>query len=121
VILRWDSPDPIKRANRVQFPIDTADEAMNDCLSRLMHDCQPASFGLNGDDVLDETYRKAAKMNRSSFAIDFCPYEVGIIDTIAQMLLPTLGGCSLSGVRAELYKLNVSSMPVTFRTLLTSL
>ena len=74
-----------------------------------MHACQPATFGHNGKDVFDELYRKATKMDRSAFSTDFCPYEVGIIDTIAQMLLPnTSSGASTHGVRAELYKFNVS-------------
>jgi hypothetical protein len=48
-------------------------------------------------------------MDRSAFSTDFCPYEVGVVDTIAQMLLPsTSSGVSTRGVRAELYKFNVS-------------
>lgn len=74
-----------------------------------MQDCQPASFGYKGEDVLDESYRKAVKMDRSNFSSDFCPYELGIIDTIAQVLLPNTGrGVLTTGVCAELYKLNVS-------------
>lgn len=77
-------------------------------LAMLESSCQPASFGHNGEDILDETYRKATKLDRSAFSVDFCPYEVGIIDTIAQMLLPDSNHKSgMSGVRAELYKLNV--------------
>jgi len=75
-------------------------------LARLLSDCQPASFGFNGEDVHDESYRRATKLDRSAFSIDFCPYELGIIDAIAQLLLPgTEHGTK--GVRAELYKLNV--------------
>jgi hypothetical protein len=59
--------------------------------------------------MFDEFYRKATKMDRSAFSVDFCPYEVGIIDTIAQILLPNSRDCvGTSGIRAELYKLNVS-------------
>lgn len=79
-----------------------------DSLTKLVRDCQPASFGYKGKDVLDESYRKATKLDRSAFAVDFCPYELGIIDTIAQVLLPNAGGNNgTHGVRAELYKLNV--------------
>ena len=49
-------------------------------LFKLMHECQPASFGYKGEDVLDESYRKATKMDRSAFSADFCPYELGIIE-----------------------------------------
>lgn len=55
-------------------------------------------------------------MDRSAFSSDFCPYELGIIDTIAQVLLPnTKEGISMKGVRAELYKLNVSPFPTEIR------
>ncbi len=77
-------------------------------LAALQQDCQPASFGYQGKDVHDETYRKASKMDRSAFSSDFCPYELGIVNTIAQVLLPEKSeGFRTSGVRAELYKLNV--------------
>lgn len=83
--------------------------------SQLLEECEPASFGYKGEDVLDETYRKATKLDRSAFSVDFCPYELGIIDKIAQILLPnahTDRGArivsSMHDVRAELYKLNVS-------------
>lgn len=49
---------------------------------------QPATFAHAGKEVLDEDYRKAGKLDRGSFATDFCPYESGIVDTIAQMLVP---------------------------------
>lgn len=58
----------------------------------------------------DKKYRNAAKMFRSAFSSDFCPYEFGIIDTLTQALLPTTkeGAPTTKGVRAELYALNVS-------------
>jgi len=62
--------------------------------------------------VQDQKYRNAAKMFRSAFSSDFCPYEFGIIDTLTQALLPTTkeGAPTTKGVRAELYALNVSSL-----------
>jgi hypothetical protein len=102
VTIRWDSP---LGGTKLTFPITDVDGEAR--LSQLLDDCQPATFGYNNKDVLDETYRKAAKMDRSAFSPDFCPYEVGIIDTIAQVLLPAREGVSTRGVRAELYKLNV--------------
>ncbi|KAK3380993.1 hypothetical protein B0H63DRAFT_560784 [Podospora didyma] len=57
-------------------------------LNQLVQDCQPASFGYKGKDL-------------------------GIIDTIAQMLLPNTSSRT-NGVRAELYKLNVYSAPCGF-------
>jgi hypothetical protein len=103
ITIRWDSP---QGGAKLTFPITNSDGEAS--LARLLHDCQPTSFGYGGKDVLDETYRKAARMDRSAFSHDFCPYEVGIIDTIAQVLLPnTKEGNLTNGVRAERYKLNV--------------
>jgi hypothetical protein len=56
--------------------------------THLLMACQPASFGRAGEAVLDEEYRKAGKLDRSEFATTFCPYEVGIIDVVAQLLVP---------------------------------
>lgn len=42
-----------------------ATEAELDALSSA---CQPATFGLNQRDVLDETYRKAGKLDTTIFA-----------------------------------------------------
>jgi len=83
-------------------------------LLKLIQDCQPASFGYKGEDVLDTSYRKATKMDRSAFSVDFCPYELGIVDTITQVLLPNAaeGRIASHGVKAELYKLNVRSSPL---------
>lgn len=103
--LRWDSPTGM---GKLSFPVKAATEEQKTSLLKLANDCQPASFGFKGEDVLDESYRKATKMDRSTFSIDFCPYELGIVDTIAQVLLPNAGGSAgTKGVKAELYKLNV--------------
>jgi hypothetical protein len=110
VTLRWDSSHSLNANARLRFPVDPADEPSIATLTDLAATCQPASFGHHGENVLDETYRRATKMDRSAFSVDFCPYEVGVIDTVAQMLLPNSRGyVGTSGIRAELYKLNVSS------------
>ncbi|ROW00396.1 hypothetical protein VMCG_07319 [Cytospora schulzeri] len=63
-------------------------------------------------DVYDESYRKATKLDPSRFSSTFNPYEVGIVDTIAQTLLPTLRHLQQTRtVKAELYKLNFYSAP----------
>lgn len=86
-------------------------------LEGLLKACAPATFGKKGDEVLDESYRKAVKLDSNQFSTSFNPYEVGIIDAIAQSLLPGIvrpfsDGNSKHeehlGVAAELYKLNVS-------------
>ena len=69
--------------------------------------------------MLDESYRKAVKLDSDQFCTSFNPHEVGIVDAIAQSMLPAIakpfsGGDSKHeehlGVIAELYKLNVSAL-----------
>ena len=98
VTLRWDSAEQIEK---LIFP--HPDPA---AVQALVKSTQPASFGRNGKDVIDESYRKASKLNPTAFSTNFCPYSSGIIDTIGQALLP-LPHNSSQGIRAELYKLNV--------------
>jgi hypothetical protein len=69
----------------------------------------PATFGRGNQDVYDETYRKALKLEPSNFSTNFCPYEAGIVDVISQMLLPIVKHKAPRAVQAELYKLNVST------------
>ena len=59
-------------------------------LLALVKACTPATFGLGGKDVLDETYRKAGKLDREDFCVDFHPADYGIVSAIAQTLLPSV-------------------------------
>ncbi|OAL43424.1 hypothetical protein IQ07DRAFT_579984 [Pyrenochaeta sp. DS3sAY3a] len=93
----------------LSFPHHAADSAE---FQRLLTACQPASFGRGTQEVLDEKYRKAGKLDRTSFATTFCPYEAGIVDVVGQLLLPQATQDENSrSIRAELYKLNVYSAP----------
>lgn len=106
VILRWDSPNDSNLISKLVFPLEP-NTSRN--LEQLVKDCQPATFGYKGKDIYDETYRKASKLEASAFSSTLNPYELGIIDAIAQVLLPSVKDAnSMRGVRAELYKLNVS-------------
>lgn len=98
---------------------------------RLLAECQPVSFGRGAEEVLDEDYRKAGKLDCKAFATSFCPYEAGIVDVVSQLLLPqtrhdkhshsirvSMLARSCAGLlvansmrQAELYKLNVYSAP----------
>jgi hypothetical protein len=71
---------------------------------------EPATFSRGGEDVHDEIYRKALKLDPSRFSTNFCPYEKGIVDMIARLLLPRypFTFSEARTVKAELYKLNVS-------------
>ncbi|EXU94787.1 hypothetical protein X797_012131 [Metarhizium robertsii] len=90
ITLRWDMPESTSghtnTGSRIDFPLDPGHEAD---LNRLLEHCEKATFGLGGQDVLDETYRKAVQMDPTKFCTNFDPYSVGVIDSIAQVLLPT--------------------------------
>jgi hypothetical protein len=106
VILRWDSSNDSNSTSKLVFPLEPNTSGN---LEQLVKDCQPATFGYKGKDIYDETYRKASKLDASAFSSTLNPYELGIIDAIAQVLLPSVKDANnMRGVRAELYKLNVS-------------
>ena len=114
IALRWDVPNEESTAKTIHFPIlpSTTHES-NSLLGGLLTACAPATFGRNSEDVLDETYRKSGKLDRNQFSVDFHPHDYGIIDSIAQILMPETHVAvgdqeEHRGVVAELYKLNVS-------------
>ena len=113
ITVRWDPASaPAGESRNMIFPPAPAAESTGrglDQLEALLRACQPATFGRGGEDILDETYRKALKLDSSVFSSDLCPYELGIVGTVAELLMPSkymAGGTR--GVKAELYKLNVS-------------
>lgn len=72
----------------------------------LSNACQPATFGLNQKDILDETYRKAGKLDAGNFLWGFTPDGAGdFASEVASGLFPW--GSLEEGIRFELYKLNV--------------
>jgi hypothetical protein len=108
VTIRWDSTTSIEK---LVLPLVVDGKTKEPSpVAKLVAGTQPASFGLQGKDVIDESYRKASKLDTSAFSTNFCPYATGIIDVIGQTLLPKLPS-SVQGIRAELYKLNVSDGP----------
>ncbi|RMZ68691.1 Oxoglutarate iron-dependent dioxygenase [Pyrenophora seminiperda CCB06] len=107
VTIRWDSTDATER---ITLPCDKSDAAQSS-FDKLLKGTTPASFGFQGKDVIDESYRKASKLDASTFSTDFCPYYAGIIDVIGQALLATFKKERGLGIRAELYKLNVYQAP----------
>ncbi|KAH7320592.1 hypothetical protein B0I35DRAFT_197903 [Stachybotrys elegans] len=117
VVVRWDdktqtSPSRSGEGPTVFKAVFTQDEADVRMVEKLVLDCQPATFGRGQEDVLDETYRKAGKLEPSQFSTNFCPYDTGIVDAITAMLMTdSLDGEVMLGVRAQLYKLNVYSGP----------
>lgn len=75
-------------------------------LDQLAAACQPATFGHGAEDVYDETYRKAGKMDAQNFSIQLDPVSSGLIQTIESQLAPTQTKKPMS-IKAEIYKLNV--------------
>lgn len=116
IALRWDVPQNPGSARKVEFPLSQSDNQgqAQVLFEELLKTCAPATFGRNNEDILDETYRKAGKLDRSQFSVDFHPHDYEIVDAITQVLLPQIDGGLLlkdrqehRGVMAELYKVNV--------------
>lgn len=59
--------------------------------------------------------RQALELEATKFATNFCPYQTGIIDALAQLLLPQAGHERSQphkhGIRAKLSGLNIYSAP----------
>jgi len=115
ITIRWDGKGgATKKTTFDPAPIYRDWEAT---LEDLVQDCEPATFGFNGKDVLDEAVRKAGKLEAYKFSTNFNPYDYGIINMVAQELLPGIMRAGRQpavdrwGVVAELYKLNVYSGP----------
>jgi hypothetical protein len=62
---------------------------------------------MDKEDVLDETYRKAGKMNLGHFSLILDPVQADLMKIIRNNLLE--GTQSTGNIRAELSKLNVYS------------
>ena len=112
VALRYDLPGG-KTVRKLTLLSDNDESGIEGLLKHYT----PATSGQGGEEVLDESYRKAVKLDSELFSTNFNPCDVGIIDAIAQSLLPGIAktfayGKSVFedhlGVVAELYKLNVS-------------
>ncbi|TFY80808.1 hypothetical protein EWM64_g3206 [Hericium alpestre] len=82
--------------------------ATEEQVAALAAACQPATFGVNQMDVLDESYRKAGKMDASHFATPLVPERTELIRFIREELLD--GDDSPRPVKIELYKLNVYAL-----------
>ncbi|KAI4130889.1 MAG: hypothetical protein LQ338_001486 [Usnochroma carphineum] len=105
----------LRDSSSITFPPPQWDSSYDERLEALLAMCDAATFGRGGEDVLDEGYRKASKLDTTRFSTNFHPHHCGILDSIQQVLLPSTvrGGLELNtgpqGVKAELYKLNADS------------
>ncbi|KAF7798245.1 hypothetical protein EIP86_009462 [Pleurotus ostreatoroseus] len=87
-------------AGRLDF-----NDVSEDALAHLAQACDPASFGRNGEDVHDESYRKAGKLDMGAFSVNLDLEKNGLMNVIRDNLLD--GKNSQKTILAELYKLNV--------------
>lgn len=83
-------------------------KASEENLQRLTDACEPATFGVNQQDVLDESYRKAGKLNADDFSTNFNLEKSGILDIVRSELL--MGHDETKQIEVERYKLNVYGM-----------
>ena len=86
--------------------VNLSDTANNpEALDHLQSACEPAAFGRNTETVLDETYRKAGKMDAEHFVTRLDVEATGLLMAVNLGLLP--GKDRELNIRAEMYKLNV--------------
>ena len=90
----------IQFQRHVNFTNATSDE-----LEQLAQACQPATFGRNDEDVMDETYRKAGKMDLELFSTPLVYDYTDIVKIVRDCLLD--GTDSVRKLKVEPYKLNV--------------
>jgi hypothetical protein len=108
----WSKRDDAT-AQKLILPIGTSvPEVSAEILKRLVADCDPAGFGRGDKDVVDPEYRKAGKLDTDQFATSFHPADFGILDTVGQVLLPSISSetdnqLQFRRIKAELYKMNV--------------
>ncbi|VUC33010.1 unnamed protein product [Clonostachys rosea] len=110
VTLRWDPQDVSTPASHSKLIFPTEESTAGN-LKHLLADMKPATFGRGGEDVYDESYRKASKLDPQNFSTNFCPYSAGIIGVISRLLLPDPDFEEQRVIKAELYKLNVYTGP----------
>ncbi|KAF7338758.1 Fe2OG dioxygenase domain-containing protein [Mycena sanguinolenta] len=80
-------------------------KATEDDLANLTATCQKATFGVGGADILDESYRKAGKMDLGKFAA--CFDVSGLLETVVPEILQGQSINDDKFLKAELYRLNV--------------
>ncbi|KAK0454110.1 uncharacterized protein EV420DRAFT_1645339 [Desarmillaria tabescens] len=96
-------------ANSLNFAAATQDD-----LIHLHKACDPAPFGRGNETVLDETYRKAEKLDLSHFATSFELCNTPILGKIHHELIEGKQA-EQRVIRAEPYKLNVYGKGAFFK------
>lgn len=75
-------------------------------LEQLAQACEPASFGLNDEDVLDETYQKARKLDPGLFSTPLAPEQTDLVNKVIRRDLLE-GTDSARKLKVELNRLKV--------------
>ena len=83
--------------------IDFSTAVSDNQLEHLAQACQLATFGVQQQDVLDESYRKAGKMDAVNFSTNFNPNTTCIMEGIRCLLLTDPG----LSIQVESHKLNI--------------
>ncbi|KAL5482432.1 hypothetical protein ACEPAI_9026 [Sanghuangporus weigelae] len=99
LLLFYGKENP-KTHGRVDF-----NDANDEQLQHLSETCDKATFGLNQADVLDESYRKAGKLDSVYFCTKLDLEQSGLMDIVRYNLLEAHD--SNKSIIFELYKLNV--------------
>ncbi|KAI1789980.1 hypothetical protein LXA43DRAFT_922787, partial [Ganoderma leucocontextum] len=99
-------------AHRINLSTATAAE-----LQHIADTCAPATFGVAGQDVYDETYRKAGKLDNKDFMIGFDVSRSSLVDVIRTELLVENPKRTVKyeDANIELYKLNVYGKDAFFK------
>lgn len=87
-------------------------QASREQVELLSNSCDIASFGLNNKDVVDESYRKAGKLDAAFFSSKLYAEDSGLLQIVRDGLLE--GEQAKVPIRAEPYKLNVYGLCTNF-------
>lgn len=85
IAFRWDVSKE-GSARTLHFPISetqSPNSTKGTLFNELVRSCSPVTFGREDKDILDESYRRAGKLDRSQFSVDFHPHDYGIVDAIS--------------------------------------
>lgn len=111
ITIRWDSDSG---PSKLTLPLGP-----NETPEALLRACSQASFGLGNREVIDESYRKASKLDCSQFCTNFSPWDSGIMNSIQKTLLQatisqedeSIAPRDMHFLEAKLYALNIYSAP----------
>jgi hypothetical protein len=94
------------QSHKITFP-PTIEQMEN-----LASECDPASFGVGSQEVMDMQYRSAWKLDNTKFATSFHPNNTDIMQIIRNILFAA--GSEKFYIVPELYKLNALPPSVAY-------